>query len=167
MSKSNISQKAAIEKLKSIADDIKTCMFCTFTTENYFETRPMATQKVDEDGTLWFFSDRNSHKNIQLDQNPKVQLIYADPGSSKFMTVDGTAFELYDRDKIEELWNPLVKAWFKDGKNDPNLMLIKVVPSEAYYWDTKHGKMISFLKIVSAAVTGKTDDDSVEGLLNL
>ena len=58
------------------------------------------------------------------------------------------------------------KAWF-DGKRDPDISLIKIVPDTAYYWDTVHGKMVSLIKIAISAVSGKKMDDGVEGKIDL
>ncbi|MEO7834943.1 MAG: pyridoxamine 5'-phosphate oxidase family protein, partial [Ginsengibacter sp.] len=52
-------------------------------------------------------------------------------------------------------------------KKDPNISVIKVIPENAYYWDTAHGKMISLLKIAASVVSGKTMDDGVEGKLEI
>ncbi len=71
-----------------------------------------------------------------------------------------------DKNKIDELWTPIIKTWFQEGKDDPNLTLLKVTPAEAYYWDTKHGKMVSFAKMMASIVVGKTMDDGIEGKLN-
>jgi general stress protein 26 len=59
----------------------------------------------------------------------------------------------------------VVKAWFQEGPEDPNLSLIKFTPSEGFYWDTKNGKMVAFAKILTSIISGKTMDDSVEGTL--
>lgn len=66
---------------------------------------------------------------------------------------------------MKELWNPLLNVWFKEGKDDPNISLLKVVPTNVYYWDNKHGDMVAFAKMVTSIVIGKTMDDSVEGNL--
>ncbi len=79
------------------------------------------------------------------------------------MTIYGTADVFYDRGKVEELWTPVAKAWFPEGKDDKNLEVVRVKASDAYYWDTKHNKMVALLKIAAAAITGKTMDDGVEG----
>ncbi len=61
----------------------------------------------------------------------------------------------------------MAKAWFKDGKDDPKVTVIRVSPEESYYWDTQNGRMISLLKIAVAAVTGKEMDGGVEGKLKV
>lgn len=154
------------KKIKELIDDIKTCMFCTTTGELPFNTRPMATVDVDEQGNLWFLSNVESNKNDEIKDDDQVQLIYAKGGDSHFLSVSGKAFILKDQVKIDEYWNMFAKAWF-DGKRDPDISLIKVVPDSAYYWDTFHGKMVSLFKIAISSVSGKKMDDGVEGKIDL
>jgi len=65
------------------------------------------------------------------------------------------------------LWQPILKTWFTEGKDDPRISVIKVEPIEGYYWDTRHNKAIGLIKRVAGAVAGKTMDDSIEGKLNV
>ena len=60
-----------------------------------------------------------------------------------------------------------MKAWFQDGPEDPKVSLISVTPESSQYWDTKHNKLVSILKIAASVVTGKTMDDGVEGELKV
>lgn len=69
-------------------------------------------------------------------------------------------------EKIKELWNPMLKIWF-DGPEDPNVTLIRVTPTDGFYWDTKSGKMIQMVKMLAGMVTGKKLDDSIEGKLGV
>ena len=164
----NLVQQEAIKKLQDMAEEINTCLFCTnLKTDDGATCRPMSTQKVDGNGDIWFFSAKDSDKNKDIRSDNKVQLFYAHPGKSSYMVVNGTATISTDRQKIEELWSPLVKAWFKEGKDDPNVSLIKVSDINAYYWDMKGNKMINFFKMVASVATGKTLIDAEEGALNL
>jgi general stress protein 26 len=157
-----------IEKLKQIAEEINICLFCTnLKTDDGATCRPMGLQQVDEHGNLWFFSDVNSDKNKEIQENKHVQLFFAHPGKSSYLVVNGDAEILIDRAKTEELWTPLVKTWFKEGKDDPSLSIIKVASTSAYYWDTEGNKMINFLKMIASVATGTTLLDAKEGTINL
>jgi general stress protein 26 len=128
----------------------------------------MATQEVDEEGNIWFMSDRSSDKNKEIDKDNKVQLFYSHTGNYEYLSIFGRAEIVNDRSKIEELWSPMAKTWFKEGKEDPNISLIKVTPEDAYYWDTKNNKMVSLIKFAMGAmgITPKNDGD-VEGRLKV
>jgi general stress protein 26 len=164
----NLMNEEAVNKLKELAMDIDIALFCTnLKTDDGSTSRPMSTQGVDEDGTLWFFSAKDSDKNRDIKEDNHVQLFYSHPGNMSYMVVNGIAQILFDKNKVEELWSPLVKTWFQGGKDDPNLSLIKITPVSAYYWDTKGNKMINFFKMLASVATGKTLVDAEEGELNV
>src|SRR5262245_7942332 len=99
----NLNAEEAIAKMKEIAGKVKTCLFCTNVTGVPFETRPMSTQEIDDEGNIWFLSGRESNKNREINTgDDRVQLIYSDPSGVDFMSVAGRADVYYDREKIEE-----------------------------------------------------------------
>ncbi len=63
-----------------------------------------------------------------------------------------------DKAKMKELWNPILKAWFPDGLDDPNLCLLKVNAEKAEYWDSSSGKLVQLAGFVKALVTGTSID---------
>jgi len=164
----DINGREAIAKMKELIDDIDICMFCTNIPDIPFNTRPMSTQEVDEQGNIWFLSSASSNKNFEIRQDEDVQLIYSKNQDAHFLTVYGKADVLRDKDKIEAMWSPIAKAWFHEGKDDPDITVIRVRPEYAYYWTTKHGKVVSFIKILTAMVSPtKINDDGVEGTLEI
>lgn len=165
--KVNLANQDAVKKLQDMAKEVRICMFCTYDANNRLQTAPMSANKVDDEGNLWFISDKNSQRNQDLTTNSTTDLIFGDPSNENFVSVHGSSEILYDKQLIKELWNPIAKTWFQGGVDDPNISIIKVTPNDAYYWDTKHGKMVSFLKIAVGAITGKTMDDGVEGKLTI
>lgn len=162
----NLVSKEAIEKIKHIGDG-QVAMLCTFTSDHAMDSCPMATQRIDDDGTIWFFSRKDSTKNQHVAANPAVQLIYMVPNKTEYLSLEGTATVTRDQAKIDELWSGWAKTWFPDGKDDPNLTLISVTIDGGHYWDTKYGKMVALAKIAIGAVTGKPMDVGVEGSLKL
>jgi general stress protein 26 len=72
-----------------------------------------------------------------------------------------------DKNKIDELRDGIMRAWFTEGKDDPRVTVIKVTPTDDYYWDTKHGEAIAFAKTIIGAISCKTTDDSLEGKISV
>jgi len=159
------SAREAIDKFKELIDHESTCLFTTKLTQVPLNTRPMAVQKVCDQGNFWFLSSTDSEKNEEIQQDSRVQLFFLNTAKYEFLSVYGEASITRDRAKIDELWTDIAKAWFEQGKDDPRVTVIKVAPIEGYYWDTKDGKLISLLKIAASAVTGKTLQEGVEGTI--
>ena len=162
----NLIRTEANAKIKEIVEAADICLFTTDLTNLPLNTRPMSTQKVDDDGTLWFFSDKDSTKNDHIESDERVQLFYSNKMSSEYLSLYGTATVIKDDNKARELWSTHVKIWF-DSPEDPNLTIIKVLPEDGYYWDTKDGKLVSLFKMGVGMITGKELDGGVEGKIKL
>ena len=164
----NLINKEAIEKLKSLVDDIIICLFCTdLKTDDGSTCSPMSAIKVCDQGNIWFFSEKDSDKHKAIASDKNVQLFFSHPEKGSYLVVNGEAQIILDKTTVEELWTPVAKIWFKEGKDDPNISIIKVTPTTAYYWDTDGNRMINFIKMVASVVTGKNFVDGEEGSITL
>lgn len=163
----NLASTGAVEKIKELIKIAGTCFFCTINLSKSLATRPMSVQQVDTQGNLWFLSAKDSHKNQEIAIDPTVQLFFQGSAHSDFLFLKGQASISYDKAKIKELWEPIVKTWFIEGIDDPRISVIKVAPIEGYYWDNKHGNAVAGVKILIGAAVGKTMDDSIEGKISL
>ena len=163
----NFISAEAIDKIKKIAMDADIALFTTNLSKLPLATRPMGTLDVDDEGNLWFLSKNDSDKNHDISHDNQVQLLYSNKGSAEYLSIYGRAQILTDLTKIKEYWTPLAKAWFKEGKDDPTITLLKVTPEDAYYWDTKENKLITLVKIAFSAVTGSNVDGGIEGKIKV
>jgi len=163
----NLTQQEAINKFKELVKHESLCLFTTRLTQVPLTTRPMHVQEVCDQGNFWFMSDRDSDKNYEIANDNRVQLFISNPGNYEFLSLYGSASILRDREKIDKYWNEAAKAWFPEGKDDPRITIIKVTPEQGFYWDTKDGKLVSMIKILASALTGKTMEEGVEGTISL
>lgn len=160
----NLSDQAAVEKIKELAEGADTCFFCTkVASGDSGGARPMSVRKVDEQGRLWFLSPIDSYKNQEIAENPQVSLFFQGSKHSDFLALHGRASISTDKELIRELWSPFIKTWFTEGVDDPRITVISVTPESGYYWDTKHGNAVAGVKVMIGALLGKTLDDSIEG----
>lgn len=125
----------------------------------HLRSRPMSTQKFEFDGDLWFFTSDDTHKVEEIQKDDRVNVSYATPDDNHFVSVSGRTEIVKDRAKIEELWNPILKAWFPDGLDDPHLCLLRVRVEQAEYWDSPSGTLVQLVGFVKALATGEEMDD--------
>ncbi|MEC5161428.1 MULTISPECIES: pyridoxamine 5'-phosphate oxidase family protein [unclassified Janthinobacterium] len=148
----------AQDQLDAIKAKIKHVEFGMLTTSNVagrLTSRPMTQQQIDGQGQIWFFTSDKSPFTHELQANPQVNVSFSDIKESLYVSVSGHAELLKDRAKAEEMWNPIVKAWFPEGLDDPHLALIKVSIETAEYWDSHLSKMAQLYAMAKAAVTGE------------
>jgi general stress protein 26 len=154
--------QAANDQLKDLREKIKDVKFGMFTTlnpEGKVTSRPMTSQQLDDAGNVWFFTSDESDFVRHLSMHPQVNVSFADPEDSLYVSIAGHAELTRDRAKIDELWSPLVSAWFDGGKEDPHLALVKVHVDTAEYWDTHSSKMTQLYALAKSALTGKAPRD--------
>ena len=143
----------AIGKLKELLEGIDFCMLTTLD-GGHLRSRPMSTQQVEFDGDLWFFTSDTTHKVEEINKDGRVNVAYSQPDENRYVSVSGNAEVVKDRAKIEELWNPIHRAWFPEGLDDPTLCLLKIKIEQAEYWDSPYSKIVQIFGFVKALATG-------------
>jgi general stress protein 26 len=162
----NLQNEEAQKKFKKLVEEIRICMFIT-NNPPHEHTRPMATIEVEDSGLLWFFTDIRSIKVEEVEAKHTVHLVYSHPGKESYLDVWGTGSVVTDRQMIKDKWSTMVKAWFPNGVDDPNLALLRVQPDQCHYWEAETGKMVHMLKVAASIVTGTKLAEGAEGTLQI
>ncbi|HYO40598.1 MAG TPA: pyridoxamine 5'-phosphate oxidase family protein [Nocardioidaceae bacterium] len=148
------SQQDLQDKVRRLIRSTKLAMLTSVDPDGTLVSKPMATQDVDFDGTVWFISERESHKARNIERNPQVNVAYA--SNDSWVSVAGTAEVVDDHAKLRELWDSFTGAWLEGGPENPNNVLIKVTGRSAEYWDSPGSRVTQVANLVKAKVTGTT-----------
>ncbi len=153
MANAKTTEAKAEQHYLEVLKDFDEAMLVTHGSAAGLHARPMAIAKIEPDGGLWFISGGDTSKVNELKEDSTILAVMQ--SGSKFLSVGGRAQLSRDRAKIAELWKEAFRAWF-DGKDDPNIVLIRLNPTEAEYWDNSGLKGLKFaLKFAAAVVSGK------------
>jgi general stress protein 26 len=140
-------QEVNIRKLATMIRGIKVAMLTTMAPDRTLRSRPMASQEADFDGTLWFFTQASSEKTSEIRQNPHVNASYVSTKEHHYVSLTGHATVVEDREKMQELWSPVYRAWFPQGLDDPELALMRVDVEQGEYWDMLSSSMVNLLEL--------------------
>jgi general stress protein 26 len=145
-----------LAKLREIVKAVDICMLTTVDEGGDLHSRPMSNNReVEFGGDLWFFTYGSSHKVDEVGRVPKVNASFADVSSQQYASLTGRAEIVRDRAKIEELWQPQLKAWFPEGTDTPDIALLRVSVERAEYWDGSQSVVAHAVSLVSSLVTGE------------
>jgi general stress protein 26 len=159
---------ADVAKLSAKIKDLRFPMFTWQDEHGRLLSQPMTQQQVDEDGGIWFYTSTLSSLWECIARQPQVNLGFADQEHSLYVSVSGTAERVVDRERIRAMWNAAVQAWFPAGPEDQHVVLIRVDPHSAEYWDSNDSKMVRIFAMAKAAITGdKPDLDSEHETIKL
>jgi general stress protein 26 len=150
---------ADIKKIAELIDGARIAMLTTVESDGSLRSRPMATQELEFDGDLWFFTDAGSAKVDEVQQEHHVNVSYAHPDKQRYVSLSGVAGLVRDRAKMEQLWRAPLKAWFPQGLETPGIALLRVRVQYGEYWDAPHGAVVQLLGLASALVKGERADD--------
>jgi general stress protein 26 len=150
-------EKQDTDKLWSLIKAAKFAMLVT-DDDGQLRGRPMVANQDGFDGTLWFFTRASSHKVAEVRKDDRVCVTYADPNKQDYVSFSGKATLVHDRAEIDKRWSSAAGAWFPQGKDDPDVALIKVTVDQAEYWDAPSSKVVRVLGYAKAKVTGSTPD---------
>lgn len=163
----HLSGPEGMKKIGELIKDVRIAMLTTAAPDGSFDSRPMATQKTDFDGTVWFLTRQDSGKVHEIANDSHVSLIYADPSNANYVSAKGRATVSRDQAKIHDLWNPMYKAWFPNGEDDPSIGVLRVDVAEAQYWEASSSRLVRGIKYVAAAATGGRVDLGETGKVKL
>lgn len=113
------------------------------------DPQPMTAQWEDEPGRgpLWIFSasDVDLVEAIGSGADGKAQFV--SKGHDVFAAIDGRLAIVNDRAMVDKLWSPFVAAWYKGGKDDPKLRLIRFDLDHAHVW-LNENSVFSMIKLM-------------------
>ena len=89
----------------------------------------------DADSEIWFFTKRDHH----LARMGPAFCTFAGKGHEMFARFEGTLTEETSRERLEKQWSQIVEAWFPEGKDDPNLIMLRMDLGDAEIWDSDLG----------------------------
>lgn len=150
-------REGSLKKINELTEGIDFCMLTTMDGD-VLRSRPMSTQEFEFDGDLWFFTSDNTHKVDEIEKDNRVNVAYSKPEDNTYLSISGKAEVVKDRAKIEELWSPVLKAWFPEGLDDPHLCLLRIPVEQAEYWDAPSSKIVQLFGMVKALATGEEAD---------
>ncbi len=103
------------------------------------ESAAPMTAQLDRDANhaIWFFTSRDNRFAAQGD----ATATYAAKGHDLFARFTGALTEETDRALLDKHWSRMVESWFPGGKNDPNLLFLRMDLGEAAIWSGEVGVM--------------------------
>ena len=153
-------EKTAPEKIEKIAElinDIDIAMLTTVDEDGSLRSRPMRYRQGNDgfDGNIYFFTHASAHKVDEIQSDARVNVAFSNPKNQDYVSISGAAKLSRDQAKMKELWNPIFKAWFPDGLEDPDLALFVVKAEGAEYWDSPTSPVAHLYGFIKTKIQGE------------
>lgn len=155
MTQPKVAQQADLEQLYERLKEFDTAMLTTVGRNGHIHSRPMMTQERERDADLWFVTSRRSLKVEELTAHPAVGVIYFRDRDKAYVSLSGTAHLCTDPELARRQWKESWRAWFPEGPESRDLMLIKVDVQEAEYWIPEGGTLRVMFEEARTAISGE------------
>lgn len=119
---------------------------------------PMACYPEKDTGRIWFFTKKGTDLVRDAGQAGQKAMFIVTDGQKFQACIGGTLKEQYDRAELETFWNPHIAAWYPDGKDDPELTMLCLDPSDADVWISKAGPVKYSYEVAKANTTRSVPD---------
>lgn len=122
--------------------------------------QPMTAFREEETGTIWFFTrdDTDLARDVAGGESDAM-FHYGSKDQSVWACIAGTlTVHGHDREIIERYWNPVLAAWYPDGKDDPHLTLLRFDAEDGRVWVSEGGVFKFAYEIAKANVTKTLPD---------
>ena len=97
---------------------------------------PMSPQlDKDANSAIWFFTQKRS-KFAALGP---ATATFEGKGHDMFARFHGTLAVETSRERFEQFWNNFVEAWYDGGKDDPDILFLRMDLGQAEIWDGDMG----------------------------
>jgi general stress protein 26 len=120
---------------------------------------PMTAQlDKDANSAIWFFMNRDN----RFAALGPATATFESKGHDVFCRFSGVLTVETNRDRLEKQWNNFVEAWFPGGKDDPNLLMVRMDLGDASIWAGDLGVLNTARMMLGMNVTDKTQGGHVE-----
>ncbi|WP_223428882.1 pyridoxamine 5'-phosphate oxidase family protein [Tateyamaria pelophila] len=111
--------------------------------------RPMTHFIEPEKNLLWFLTSRDTDLAQEVGQGGTAHFCLTGDEGRYYACLRGTITQSENAAKVDELWSPVVAAWFK-GRDDADLLLLKFSLRDAEVWSATESKVQFGLEIAKA-----------------
>ncbi len=119
---------------------------------------PMSPQlDKDANSAIWFFTQRNS-KFAALGP---VTATFEGKGHDLFARFNGTLSVETSHERFEQFWNNFVAAWYDGGKDDPDILFLRMDLGTAEIWDGDMGLLNVAKMALGMNVHGEAEERHV------
>jgi len=122
-------------------------------------SQPMTAFQHEDSTSIWFFSRDDVELVKDVGTGSAARFEYGSKDQKVWASLTGhLAVTPRDQAIIDKHWNPILSAWYPEGKDDPRLVLLRFDGADGRIWVSDGGLLKFAFEIVKANMTGDTPD---------
>ena len=121
-----------------------------------YHAQPMTAFRDEAAGTIWFFTreDTDLAKDAAVGSGQSAMFHYGSRDQNVWACIHGQlSVHGPDREIIDRYWNPVLAAWYPEGKDDRMLTILRFEADDGRVWVNEGGFFKFAYEIAKANVT--------------
>lgn len=126
-----------------------------------YHAQPMTAFREEETGTIWFFTrdDTDLARDAGAGSGESAMFHYGSKDQSVWACIHGRlSIAPRNPELIDKYWNPILAAWYPEGKDDPHLTLLRFDGEDGRIWVSEGGAFKFFYEVAKANITKTLPD---------
>lgn len=120
---------------------------------------PMSPNLDDTPNEIWFITAQGTDLAQAVANGTRAaRFVVADGSAGLYAEVEGALSLSRDKAKLDEIWTIVASAWFEEGREDPDVRLMKFAPARAEVWTTGTSGVKFLYEVARANVSGENPD---------
>lgn len=127
-----------------------------------YHAQPMTAFRDGETSAIWFFSrdDTDLARDAGVGSGQSAMFHYGSKDQNVWACIHGElSVHGQDREVIDRYWNPVLAAWYPEGKDDPHLTILRFEADDGRVW-VNEGGFVRFAYEIAKANLTKTLPDT-------
>lgn len=126
-----------------------------------YHAQPMTAYREERTGTIWFFTrdDTDLARDAGIGGGSSAMFHYGSKDQKVWACIHGElSVHGRDREIIDRYWNPVLAAWYPEGKDDPHLTILRFDGEDGRVWVSDGGLIKFAFEIAKANLTKSMPD---------
>ncbi len=138
-------------------DNLRTGMLGVVNSDQHMQ--PMTHFLDRENAEVWFITSKNTDLVRAVGLGARADYCLSSPEADFYACLSGTLEQSANREKLDEIWSAVTSAWFDEGREDPDVCLLKFTLLDAGVWATTDSSVVFGLEIARANIQSSHQPD--------
>ena len=113
------------------------------------ELRPLTVARVQGD-VIDILVDGSAEWALAYRDGEPILATLSDDRDNNWAWIRGTGLLTTDQALIDELWNPMAGSYFEQGRETPDITVLRIEAQDGRYWTTPSGRLGSLISMIKA-----------------
>lgn len=121
--------------------------------------QPMTHHLTRDTAELWFLTSRQADLVRDVGLGARGVVVFVNDDHSLHAALTGAIVQSADAGHIDAIWSPAAAAWFPGGRDDPDLIALRLTLQDAQVWVSSRSSLRTGMELLRSALDSDHEPD--------